>query len=124
MNPLYVLAASILLNVSGQLAIKQSLVMYSNQAGEAVSFGLSNAVPILCSPLTLLGLLLYAISAVFWIAALTRVELSYAYPMLGAGYIVVSVLAWQLWGEQMTPQRAIGTLIVALGVYLVGTSSR
>jgi multidrug transporter EmrE-like cation transporter len=123
MSPLLVLAASILLNVSGQLAIKQSLVTFSSQAGAAAGFGLSNAVPILCSPLTLLGLLLYAISAIFWIAALTRVELSYAYPMLGAGYILVSVLAWQLWGEQMTPQRAVGTLVVALGVYLVGTSS-
>ncbi len=123
MNPLLILAASIFLNVSGQLAIKQSLVTFNGRAGEAVGFGLSNAVPILCSPLTLLGLSLYAISAIFWIAALTRVELSYAYPMLGAGYILVSVLAWQLWGEQMTIQRAVGTLVVAVGVYLVGTSS-
>jgi multidrug transporter EmrE-like cation transporter len=76
----------------------------------------------LTAPLTLLGLMLYAVSAMFWISALSRVELSYAYPLLGAGYVLVGLVSWKLWGESFGLQRILGTLVVALGVILVGTS--
>ena len=122
MTHLWILAISVVLNVCGQVSIKQSILNYQSSAGSDVFFGASNAFPILTSPLTLLGLLLYAISAIFWISALSRVELSYAYPRLAAGYILVGVIAWKLWGEAFGVQRLLGTLVVAFGVILVGTS--
>lgn len=122
MTHIWILAVSILLNVCGQVSIKQSILSYQARAGGHAYFGVSTAVPILTSPLTLLGLALYAVSALFWISALSRVQLSYAYPLLGVGYILVAVASWQLWGENMGLQRILGTLVVALGVYLVGTS--
>ncbi len=122
MTHLWILAASILLNVCGQISIKQSILNFQGSAGEDTYFGLSTAGPILFSPLTLLGLALYGVSAIFWISALSRVELSYAYPLLGIGYVIVAVAAWQLWGESLGLQRIVGTLVVGFGVYLVGTS--
>jgi multidrug transporter EmrE-like cation transporter len=122
MTHLWILAASVVLNVCGQISIKQSILNFQDSAGGTAYFGMATALPILTAPLTLLGLVLYAVSAVFWISALSRVELSYAYPMLGAGYILVSIVAWKLWGEAFGVQRLIGTLVVALGVILVGTS--
>jgi multidrug transporter EmrE-like cation transporter len=122
MAPLWALGVSILLNVCGQISIKQSLLGFQNRAGEGAVFGPSTALPILLSPLTILGLALYGVSALFWIAALSRVQLSYAYPMLGIGYVLVAIASWQLWGENLGLQRILGTLIVAFGVYLVGTS--
>jgi multidrug transporter EmrE-like cation transporter len=122
MTHIWILTASVLLNVAGQVSIKQSILNYQGTAGENAIFGMATALPILTSPLTLLGLSLYAVSAVFWISALSRVELSYAYPLLGAGYVLVSIVAWKLWGESFSAQRIIGTLVVAIGVILVGTS--
>ncbi|MBM3306906.1 MAG: EamA family transporter [Candidatus Eisenbacteria bacterium] len=122
MTHIWILAVSILLNVCGQVSIKQSLLSYQARAGREAYFGLSTAVPMLTAPLTLLGLVLYAVSAVFWISALSRVQLSYAYPLLGVGYVLVAVASWHLWGESMGLQRILGTIVVAVGVYLVGTS--
>ena len=122
MTHLWILSASIILNVGGQISIKQSILNFQSLAGGDAYFGMATALPILTAPLTLLGLVLYGVSAVFWISALSRVELSYAYPLLGLGYILVSVVAWKLWGEAFGIQRLIGTLVVALGVILVGTS--
>jgi len=122
MSQLWPVAISVLLNVCGQISIKQSLLVFQSRAGENVHFGLSTALPILLSPLTLLGLGLYGASAFFWIYALSRVELSYAYPMLGVGYVLVAIVSWVFWGEHLTAQRLIGTLVVVVGVYLVGTS--
>lgn len=122
MTHVWILAASIVLNVCGQISIKQSILSYQSRAGSDVFFGAATALPMLTSPMTLLGLALYAVSAVFWISALSRVELSYAYPLLAAGYVLVGVVAWKLWGEGFGAQRIIGTLVVAVGVILVGTS--
>lgn len=119
---LWLLAASVVLNVCGQVSIKQSILNYQHLAGGDVYFGAATALPILTSPLTLLGLVLYAVSAIFWISALSRVELSYAYPLLAVGYVLVGVFAWKLWGEAFGVQKIIGTLVVAVGVILVGTS--
>jgi len=122
MTSVGILAVSILLNVCGQVAIKQSILNFQQAAGHGAYFGLSTALPILASPLTLLGLALYAVSAVFWISALSRVQLSYAYPLLGVGYVLVALVSRHLWGESLTAQRLLGTLVVAMGVLLVGTS--
>jgi multidrug transporter EmrE-like cation transporter len=122
MTHLWILGASVLLNVCGQIAIKQSILNFQAAAGSNVVFGLANAVPILTAPLTILGVALYAVSAVFWISALSRVELSYAYPLLAVGYILVAFVSWKMWGENLTLQRVLGTLVIAFGVYLVGAS--
>jgi len=122
MTHLWILAASIVLNVCGQISIKQSILSFQSVAGNDTYFGAATAVPMLTAPLTILGVALYAVSAIFWISALSRVELSYAYPMLAAGYLIVGIVAWKMWGESFGVQRIIGTLVVAVGVILVGTS--
>ncbi len=39
------------------------------------------------SPIILMGLALYAVSAVLWMIVLSRVDLSYAYPFLGLTFV-------------------------------------
>jgi multidrug transporter EmrE-like cation transporter len=68
------------------------------------------------------GLACYVASVVVWILALSRVEVSIAYPMLSVGYIVTAVAAWYLFGEQLTPSRVAGIIVIIAGVYLVARS--
>ncbi len=68
------------------------------------------------------GLACYAISVVVWIVALSRVEVSIAYPMLSIGYVVNAALAWWLFGEQLNAQRWLGIAVIIVGVVLVGRS--
>ena len=70
------------------------------------------------------GLLLFALNVVFYIAALTRLNLSVAYPIMVAGGIVIvvtgSVLALR---EAMTPLQTLGLALLVLGIVLVGHRS-
>jgi drug/metabolite transporter (DMT)-like permease len=59
---------------------------------------------------------------VVWIMALSRVEVSVAYPMLSLGYIVNAFFAWWLFGEALTVSRLVGMGIIIVGVYLVAKS--
>lgn len=68
------------------------------------------------------GLGCYAVSVVVWILALSRVEVSIAYPMLSIGYVLNAVAAWWLFGESMGAMRLAGMGIIIVGVWLVARS--
>jgi multidrug transporter EmrE-like cation transporter len=65
------------------------------------------------------GLSLYALSAVVWLLVLARVQLSYAYPFVGIGFIITMLMGWWVLGDAMSVQRVGGTLLIATGIALV-----
>jgi multidrug transporter EmrE-like cation transporter len=70
-------------------------------------------------PNVLMGLLFYGISTVFWLVALSKIELSVAYPMLSVGYILLMILSYFLLNEAITVHKVIGTLLVVVGITLI-----
>jgi multidrug transporter EmrE-like cation transporter len=72
----------------------------------------------------LAGLACYAVSVVIWIVALSRVEVSIAYPMLSAGYVVTAIAGWLLFGEALTPLRLAAIGLIILGVCVLAASAR
>ncbi|MEZ5565672.1 MAG: 4-amino-4-deoxy-L-arabinose-phospho-UDP flippase [Gammaproteobacteria bacterium] len=71
------------------------------------------------------GLGCYAISLLAWLLTLTRLPLSYAYPLLGTSYVLVylGAMALPMIAESFSLVRAMGILLVAAGVALVSTST-
>lgn len=71
------------------------------------------------------GLICYAVSMLFWMAALARYELSLAYPMLSVSYVLVYLGAvwWPGFHESVTALRTAGIFLIVIGVILV-TQSR
>jgi multidrug transporter EmrE-like cation transporter len=59
---------------------------------------------------------------VVWILALSRVEVSIAYPMLSIGYVINAALAWWLFGEAVGMQRLAGIGVIIIGVIIVARS--
>lgn len=70
------------------------------------------------------GLACYAVSVVVWIVALTRVEVSVAYPMLSIGYVVTAIAGWMLFDEALTPLRLLAITVIMLGVSILAVSAR
>ena len=111
----------VLLNAAAQLLLKAG----TNTVGQ-FEFSGANILPIgmkfALEPHILGGLTCYVVSVVVWIMALSRVEVSIAYPMLSVGYVVNAVAAWYLFGEQVTLERMVGIGIIILGVFVVARS--
>ena len=111
----------VLLNAAAQLLLKAG-----SRAIAGVSFNVANtwtlAERIALNPPILAGLALYAVSVVFWILALSRVDVSIAYPMLSIGYIVTALAGWLLFSEALSAPRVAGILIIIVGVWLVARS--
>jgi multidrug transporter EmrE-like cation transporter len=111
----------VMLNAAAQLLLKAG-----SRAITDVSFSLANtwtlAARMALNPPILGGLALYVISVVFWILALSRVDVSVAYPMLSIGYIVSALAGWLLFSEAVSPARVAGIVVIIVGVWLVARS--
>jgi len=111
----------VMLNAAAQLLLKAG-----SRAITDVSFSLANtwtlAARMALNPPILGGLALYVVSVVFWILALSRVDVSIAYPMLSIGYIVSALAGWLLFSEALSPARVAGIVVIIVGVWLVARS--
>ena len=111
----------VLLNAAAQLLLKSG----TNAVG-VFEFSVQNVMPIgwkiATQPYILAGIGCYVISVVVWILALSRAEVSIAYPMLSIGYVVNAIAAWHMFGEAVTPVRLVGISIIVLGVFIVARS--
>jgi multidrug transporter EmrE-like cation transporter len=111
----------VILNAAAQLLLKAG----TNAVGR-FEFSAANAVPVglklALEPHILGGIACYVVSVVIWIMALSRVEVSIAYPMLSIGYILNALAAWYLFGEAVSPTRLVGIGVIIVGVYVVARS--
>ncbi len=107
-------------------AVAQLLLKAGSRAIAGVSLSFANAGTLFerlaLNPPILGGLACYAISVLVWIAALSRVQVSVAYPMLSIGYVVNALAAWWLFSEPLTVTRIAGIGVIIVGVWLVAHS--
>lgn len=112
----------VLLNAAAQLLLKAGM----SQIGH-FEFSLANTIPIgmkvMVNVPIIGGLFLYVVSVGVWLLVLSRVQVSFAYPMLSIGYIVNALAAYYLFDEPLTSVRMLGIFIIIAGVYLVAQSS-
>ncbi len=111
----------VLLNAAAQLLLKagvKDLGVIQLTPATLWSAGLKLAL----EPHILGGLTCYVISVVVWILALSRVQVSIAYPMLSLGYVVTSFIAWAFMGEAVNAMRLTGIAVIIVGVFLVARS--
>ena len=85
--------AGVLLNAVAQLALKASV-----KDSGAIELSAANMLPaasqLMAEPWLWAGLACYGISVIVWILALSRVDVSIAYPMLSVGYVVNAFAAY------------------------------
>ena len=111
----------VMLNAAAQLTLKQGMLKIGY-----FEFRLENFSRILfavsANPYILAGITCYVFSVIVWLLVLSRVEVSYAYPLLSIGYIVTAFLGWFFFHESIGSMRWLGIIIVCLGVWLIARS--
>lgn len=69
-------------------------------------------------PYVLSGLLSAFIASMFWIAAMTKFELSFAYPFMSFSFVLVFLLSILFFGESITIGRIVGLLLIIAGIFI------
>ncbi len=114
---LALLLVAILLSATGELLLKHGM----SQIG-VFTFELPVLVRIFLTPQILLGFTLVFGGAIFWLAVISRVDLSFAYPMLALGYVVVVFASAFLFHEPLTLMKLAGVGIICAGVIVLSQS--
>jgi multidrug transporter EmrE-like cation transporter len=110
--------SGVLLNASAQLALKQGMRQigeFEFRMGNLYSVGMTVAL----NPFIMIGMLCYVVSVAIWLLVLSRVEVSFAYPLLSVGYVVTALAGRYFFAEALTPLRWSGILVICFGVWLI-----
>lgn len=113
MNKYLLLFSSIFLGVVGQLFLKSGL------AQREISLSFNSLISTILSPKVFAGFFSYGLSSIVWLFVLKKFPLSVAFPSLSMSYVVIMVLSWKLFNEQLTINKIGGCLLITLGVCLL-----
>ena len=108
----------VLLNAAAQLLLKAGVIPLG-----VIELKLAGLFPLILRVAMqwqiVAGLACYVVSVGVWIVALSRVDVSLAYPMLSLGYVVNALGAAWLFGETIGPQRTAGMALILAGVFVM-----
>jgi multidrug transporter EmrE-like cation transporter len=117
MNHIYIVL-TILFTVYGQLVIKWQVSL----AGELPTDGVAKLYflsKLLLNPWIFSGFISAFLAALSWMAAMTKFQLSYAYPYMGIVFAFMLLFSSILFHEDITWTKIVGTTLVVLGVVVV-----
>ncbi len=116
-----------LILISVSLSALAQITLKAGMSGERVQTALSRggfemALAIATNAYVIGGLLLYALGAVLWLFVLARLDVSFAYPFVGIGFLLTMLFGVLLLGEPLNLNRILGTILVAVGIVFVSRS--
>lgn len=62
------------------------------------------------------------IASFFWMATMTKFDLSFAYPFMSGAFVLVFILSVFLFQEIVTWQKVIGLLFIVIGIVITSRS--
>jgi drug/metabolite transporter (DMT)-like permease len=110
---------SVLLSSLGQLTFKAGL----NDIGE-LKISVDILVKVITNPLMLLGFAIYGSSALLWMLALMKAELSFAYPFLSVTYVVILIGGALVLDEKVTWLRLVSVVLFIGGLLVIARSDK
>ena len=110
---------SISIAVGGQILLKIGMNRIGNIAVNSMSSLGHLFLGVVKSPIVLVGLFMYVISAAIWLVVISAVDLSFAYPFIGLTYVLILIVSKFILKEDVNPIRWAGAAIITIGVVVI-----
>lgn len=114
LNYVFLLGA-VISNVLGQAFMKAGV----NQLGGISISNAADFIKIFFTPFVILGIATYGIGTIFWILALSKFDLSFAYPFLSIGYILILIISYFIFKEDINAFKVLGIFAIIAGIILI-----
>ena len=114
---------TIFFTVYGQIVLKWRINDLAT-AGlpEALSAKVLFLFKILFDPWVFSGFLAAFVASFFWMAAMTKFDISFAYPFMSLAFVLVLLLSVWLFHEPMTWQKLVGMALIVAGIFVTSRS--
>lgn len=114
------LSLSVFFNVYGVFVIKYKINELGEMRLNSFHFLVNYFIALLKSPLVISGVILFFLSPFLFAIALSRMEISVAYPVqVGFNFILLLILAFIFLGEHLTINKIIGISLVICSIYFL-----
>jgi len=118
----FYIIGTIFFTVYGQLVIKWRMSSV-NDLPDGVWSKIPHLIQLLMTDLFLIsGFAAAFLAALCWMVAMTRFDVSYAYPFMSAAFILVLVFSALIFREPVTFYKVAGMVFIVLGIFLTSRS--
>ena len=113
--------AVVFTNAISQLLLKKGMIEIGTL--DFTSGSIAQVAPrIVLSPYVIGGLLTLVFSMGLHLLALSRVDISFAYPFLSLSYVVVLIAGYLFFGEMVNSYRIAGVALICIGTVFIAHS--
>ncbi|WP_028994072.1 EamA family transporter [Azonexus hydrophilus] len=110
----FYILATIAFTVYGQLVLKWRITQFPPMPADFLQ-KIKFLLLLVFDPAIFSGFAAAFLASLAWMAAMTKFDLSHAYPFMSLNFVVVLFLSGLLLGEQLTVQKALGVSLIVLG---------
>ena len=121
MRPILLLLLSVASASTGQVLFKKGVLITGEVTLKSSVIG--ELLKLLFQPLVFSGLILYVISTVLWLIALSKTTLNFAYPFTALTFGLVMLSSRFIFMESIPPLRYFGIGLIVLGILLSSVAS-
>lgn len=111
---------SVVLSAMGQILVK------IGARNLELDFSMSHLLPSLLQIIknipVMSGMFIYGLSFILWVKVLSKLELSYAYPFVSLGYVLIMFFSFFVFKESLSAYRILGTFLIIAGVLFIARS--
>jgi multidrug transporter EmrE-like cation transporter len=110
---------SVTLAAVAQVTLKAGMNHVTDANGGQLALNADSLKQIATQMLVWAGLAIFAVSAVLWLFALSRANLSFAYPFAALGYVIIVVASILFLGEHVQPLTWVGVVLIVTGILVI-----
>ena len=118
LNHFYLLLA-ISFGAISQLIIKWQISVFSFDDYKTWQDKFALAFSMLLNPYVVIALILTLLAGVTWMIAMTKFEISYAYPFTLLGLVLVTIFSVVFFGESVNTYKLSGIVLIVLGIVVI-----
>ena len=116
MEMILILLVSILIGSFGQVSLKHGMNKLKVIGIREV---VRNIFRVFTNPFILMGILFYAASSIMWLFAMTRLDISFMYPLVSLSYLFTTVFAILFLNEKVGAKRWAGLTLIIMGALMM-----
>lgn len=116
MNVLIFVIISVFMGSFGQISLKHGMNQVKVIGMHEI---LKNLFKVFLNFFILFGIALYALSSILWLFSMTKLDISFMYPLVSLSYLITAIFAIIFLKEKVIMKRWIGLILIIAGSFFI-----
>jgi len=122
MHNIIIVGVAIITAVLSQLLFKKGMMTMGGEVSISANGIFQMILNTFRNPYILIGIFLYGISFIVWLIVLSRLKLSFVYPITSLNFVLVILASYHIFGEQLSATQLCAVAIIITGVIMLSNS--